>query len=141
MQDPRPAVGFYGSELIMIYNEAYIELLGGLHPCMGRSARDVLASVWLEHFEPIIKMNLTGETVDNANVELPLTRNGFLEETYFSTRFIPIFDSDGATIGHYEPVVETVSPRQYFLFLPQHRGYWHHPARMILPMLRTQRAQ
>lgn len=117
MQDPRPAVGFYGSELIMIYNEAYIELLGGLHPCMGRSARDVLASVWLEHFEPIIQMNLTGETVDNANVEIPLTRNGFLEETYFSTRFIPIFDSDGATIGHYEPVVETVSPRQYFFVL------------------------
>lgn len=29
MQDPRPAVVFYGLDLIMIYNKAYIELLGG----------------------------------------------------------------------------------------------------------------
>lgn len=111
MMDPRPAVGFYGPELIMIYNEPYIELLGGLHPCMGISARVALAQVWNEFFEPIIERNLAGETVDNSHTELPLVRNGYLEETYFSTRFIPIFDSEGATIGHYEPVVETVSGR------------------------------
>jgi hypothetical protein len=109
MMDPRPAVGFYGPELIMVYNEPYIELLGNLHPCMGRSAREVLVSVWNEFFEPIIERNLAGETVDNAHTEIPLVRNGYLEETYFSIRFIPIFDSQGATIGHYEPVVETVS--------------------------------
>ncbi|KAF1926105.1 uncharacterized protein M421DRAFT_224907 [Didymella exigua CBS 183.55] len=107
MMDPRAAVGFYGPELIMIYNEPYIELLGGLHPCIGRSAREALAQVWNEFFEPIIKRNLAGETVDNSHTEIPLVRNGYLEETYFSTRFIPIFDSQGATIGHYEPVVES----------------------------------
>lgn len=112
MMDPRPAVGFYGPELIMIYNEPYIELLGGLHPCMGRSAREALAQVWNEYFEPIIERNLAGETVDNSHIEIPLVRNGYLEETYFSTRFIPIFDSQGATIGHYEPVVETVCTSQ-----------------------------
>lgn len=115
MMDPRPAVGFYGPELIMIYNEPYIELLGGLHPCMGRSAREALAQVWNEYFEPIIERNLAGETVDNSHTELPLVRNGYLEETYFSTRFIPIFDSQGATIGHYEPVVETVCTSQVFV--------------------------
>lgn len=113
MQDPRPAVGFYGSELIMIYNEAYIELLGGLHPCMGRSAREVLVAVWDSHFEPIIERNLAGETAHNANTEILLIRNGYAEETYFSIRFIPIFNSEGATIGHYEPVVETVSPGRF----------------------------
>lgn len=112
MQDIRPAVGFYGPELIMIYNEAYIELLGGLHPCMGRSAREVLVAVWDDHFEPCIQRNLAGEVVENSNTEIPLIRNGYVEETYFSTRFIPIFNSEGVTIGHYEPVVETVSTRQ-----------------------------
>ncbi|KAH6639710.1 aerobic respiration control sensor protein-like protein arcB [Boeremia exigua] len=106
MQDPRPAVGFYGQELIMIYNEPYIELLGDIHPCMGRSAREALAPIWDEYFEPIIVRNIAGETVDNSHTEIPLNRNGFVEETYFSTRFIPIFNSEGATIGHYEPVVE-----------------------------------
>lgn len=112
MQDLRPAVGFYGPELIMVYNEPYIELLGGLHPCMGRSAREVLAQVWNDYFEPVIQRNLAGETVDNSHTDIPLMRNGYIEETYFSTRFIPIFDSQGATIGHYEPVIEVVSTAQ-----------------------------
>jgi hypothetical protein len=112
MQGTRPAVGFYGRDLIMIYNEAYTKLLRGLYPCMGGSARVVLASVWVEHFEPIVKLNLAGETVDSANVEIPTVRDGFLEETIFSTRLVPIFDSEGATIGHYEPVVGTVGVHQ-----------------------------
>ncbi|KAL6706669.1 hypothetical protein ACN47E_005211 [Coniothyrium glycines] len=107
MQDPRPAVVFYGPELIMIYNEAEIELLGGFHPCMGKSARVALASVWPEHFEPIITANLAGETIEKTNAAIHMVRNGFMEETYFSLKFIPIFDARGATIGHYESLIET----------------------------------
>lgn len=109
MHDPRPAVVFYGPELIMIYNEAEVELLGNFHPCMGVSARVALESVWSEYFEPIIERNLVGETVEKINTSIHMVRNGFLEETYFSLKFIPIFDAGGATVGHYEPLVETVS--------------------------------
>jgi hypothetical protein len=108
MQDPRPAVVFYGPDLIMIYNEAEIELLGGFHPCMGVSARVALASVWGEYFEPIIQTNLAGSTVEKTNTAIHMVRNGFMEETYFSLKFIPILDAEGITIGHYEPLVETV---------------------------------
>jgi hypothetical protein len=109
MQDPRPAVVFYGPDLIMIYNEAEIELLGGFHPCMGMSARVALSSVWPKYFEPIITRNLAGETVEKTDSAIHMVRNGFMEETYFSLKFIPILDSEGATIGHYEPLTETVS--------------------------------
>ena len=108
MQDPRPAVVFYGPDLIMIYNEAEIELLGGFHPCMGVSARVALASVWGEYFEPIIQTNLAGETVEKTNTAIHMVRSGFMEETYFSLKFIPILDAEGITVGHYEPLVETV---------------------------------
>ncbi|KAI4606325.1 hypothetical protein J4E83_010133 [Alternaria metachromatica] len=107
MQDPRPAVVFYGPDLIMIYNEAEIELLGGFHPCMGVSARVALASVWDQYFEPIIQTNLAGETVEKTNTAIHMVRSGFMEETYFSLKFIPILDAEGITIGHYEPLVET----------------------------------
>ncbi|KAF2714322.1 hypothetical protein K504DRAFT_394618, partial [Pleomassaria siparia CBS 279.74] len=107
MQDPRPAVLFFGPDLIMIYNEAYVELLGDLHPCMGVGARVALSLVWPEYFEPIITQNLAGETVEKTNTPVHMVRSGFLEETYFSLKFIPIFDADGATVGHYEPLVET----------------------------------
>ena len=109
MQDPRPAVVFYGPDLIMIYNEAEIELLGGFHPCMGVSARVALKSVWSQYFEPIITENLAGNTVEKINTAIHMVRNGFMEETYFSLKFIPILDSNGLTVGHYEPLVETVS--------------------------------
>jgi PAS domain-containing protein len=107
MQDARPAVVFCGPDLIMIYNEVYIELLGGFHPCMGVSARVALSTVWDHYFEPLIKRNLTGETVQGTNNPIQLDRNGFMEESYFSWSFIPIFDAEGATAAHYEPLVET----------------------------------
>jgi hypothetical protein len=83
MQDPRPAVVFYGPDLIMIYNEAEIELLGGFHPCMGVSARIALASVWSEYFEPIIERNLAGETVEKINTAIHMVRNGFMEGKFW----------------------------------------------------------
>jgi len=107
MQDPRPAVVFWGPHLIMIYNEAYIELLGDFHPCLGDSARFALASIWLQYFEPIIEQNLAGQAVEKINTSIHMVRKGFMEETYFSLKFIPIFDSEGITVGHYETPVET----------------------------------
>lgn len=111
MQDPQPAIIFYGTDLIMVYNEAYAGFLGSLHPCIGLSARAVLASVWSEYFEPMIVRNLNGETVEQKDLAIHLNRKGFIEEGYYSIKFIPILDSDGATIGHYEPLAETVTRR------------------------------
>lgn len=126
MQDTRPAVGFYGRDFVMVYNEPYVELLGGLHPCMGRKAPEVLATIWDDSIKPMVQRNLVGETVDNPHIELPLTRNGYEEETHFSTRFIPIFDSKGVTIGHYEPVTEIVSHEGWFddLYFCRRLRYW-----------------
>jgi len=116
MQDPRPAVLFHGPELTIIHNESYIELLGGFHPCMGISARVVFAAIWPQYFEPIIERNLIGETVEQTDYTIQMMRNGFMEEAYFSLKFIPILDSEGSTVGHYEPLTETsrevVSRRQ-----------------------------
>lgn len=53
--------------------------------------------------------NLSGETVKVQDMAIHVSRKGFMEETYFSSRFIPGLDSEGATIGHYEPLAETVS--------------------------------
>jgi hypothetical protein len=109
MRDPRPSVLFYGPDVTMMYNEAYVEPLGGIHPCMGVSARVALGSVWSEQFEPIATKNLAGETVEKTNMAVNIVRNGFLEETYFSIRFIPLLDAEGLPIGHYQSLVETVS--------------------------------
>lgn len=108
MQDPRPAVIFWGPELIMMYNESYVEILGDMHPnSMGKGARIALGEVFA-HFEPVIARNMAGEPVEETNTQLFFDRAGFLEETYFSMKFMPIFNSEGSTIGHYESMVENV---------------------------------
>lgn len=102
------AVIFYGSDLIMLYNETYIDLLGSLHPCMGIGARVAFQTMWEEFFEPLTARNLQGEAVEEVDYHVPVVRNGFLEEAYFSFKFMPIIDSEGATVGHYQTLVESV---------------------------------
>lgn len=92
----------------MIYNEPYNELLGNIHPCMGVSARVALKNIWEEFFEPLVARNLLGEAVEKTDYHVSVTRNGYLEETYFSLKFMPIFDYTGVVIGHYQPLDETV---------------------------------
>jgi len=106
MNDKYPAVLFWGDAVTMIYNEAYVELLSAIHPCMGQSAR-VAAKAYWHHFQPIVDhINVTGETVSDHGMPLFLDRHGFLEEAYFSFQFTPIFDVAGYVTGYYQPLVE-----------------------------------
>ncbi|KAF2142924.1 uncharacterized protein K452DRAFT_226207 [Aplosporella prunicola CBS 121167] len=139
MRTPEPGVLFWGEEVIMIYNEAYIPLVGDKHPtCMGNSAKTALVEYW-EHFTPFITRNkLTGEIVTESDLPIFLLRNGMLEETYYSFTFLPVMDAMGNVVGHYEPVTETtravVSERRLatLLRLSEETGrardldnYWH----------------
>lgn len=108
MRDPNPCVLFWGEEVTMIYNEAYIELLGRMHPtAMGKSATVALKDYW-DHFVPfIIRNKVVCEAVPEKDLPIFLHRGGFLEETYFSFTFLAVMDENGEDVGHYEPVTET----------------------------------
>lgn len=108
MRDPNPSVLFWGEDVIMIYNEAYIPLLSDMHPgAMGQSATVALADYW-DHFVPFINKNkFELEAVREKDLPLFLMRNDVLEETYFSFTFLPITDEHGNVVGHHEPVSET----------------------------------
>jgi hypothetical protein len=107
MKDSNPAVLFWGPEVIMIYNEAYIQILGVLHPCLGKSARIAARDYW-GHCEPLVQhIDATGSTVVERDLPMFLERHSFLEETFFSFQFIPILDGNGYVAGYYEPISET----------------------------------
>lgn len=98
----------------MIYNKAYIQILGVLHPCMGSSARVALRDYW-GHFEPIIQYNkATGRAMAENDLPLFLDRHGYFKETFFSFQFLPILDEHGSVAGYYEPIAETT--KYYCLF-------------------------
>ncbi|HET9517527.1 MAG TPA: SpoIIE family protein phosphatase [Actinoplanes sp.] len=105
------AVGF-GDELILIYNDAYAELLGAKHPAaFGAPSAEVFAEVWVEGGvgEVIDRVYRTGEPRLEAEVHLPLHRGpgGRVEQAFFTRGHSAVRDRHGAVIGVLTVAAET----------------------------------
>lgn len=107
LNDTYPAVLFWGEEAIMVYNEAYIQLLGVLHPCMGKSARTHASDYWPTYTPLIEHINATGASLREHDVPMFIDRHGFLEETYWSFQFTPVLNKEGHITSYYHHLFET----------------------------------
>jgi PAS domain-containing protein len=105
--DPTPAVVYWGDEATIVYNEAYTELIGSKHPALqGQDPKIEFAEIW-DYFEKLLSTQReTGLTTMEGNQLLMLKRHGFLEETYFSWKFVPIIGNEGYVVGSHATVVE-----------------------------------
>lgn len=105
--DPSPAVIYWGDDNIIVYNEAYTQLIGSKHPDLqGQDPKVGFAEIW-DHFEALLaQQREDGVTVIEDNAPLLLHRHGFLEETYFSWKFVPLIGLDGWVVGSHATVVE-----------------------------------
>lgn len=99
---------FWGEQVTMIYNEAYVRLIGSMHPtAMGESARQVASDYW-HTFQPLIdRIRASGLSLCDNEIPIFIDRHGFLEETYWSFQFIPVLDKDGHVAGYFHPLFET----------------------------------
>lgn len=96
----QPMFVWWGKELINIYNDAYISILGGKHPeSLGQPARIVWDEIWHE-VGPRANtvMNENTGTYDEALLLL-MERNGYTEETYYTFSYSPVPGEDGTTHG------------------------------------------
>jgi PAS domain S-box-containing protein len=94
-----PMFVWWGDELINLYNDAYVPLLGARHPdALGRPARSVWREIW-----PVIAQQVEavrhGHATWNERVPLTLARNGFSEEGFFTWSYSPIPDEQGRVGG------------------------------------------
>lgn len=107
LANPEPMTIFWGSGLILIYNEAYVELAGNKHPAMlGGTARVHWAEVW-DQYEPLFnQMRIDGKAFKQDNTQLFIHRNGYLEEGFFNLCVMPLLADDGSVVGFWEPVAE-----------------------------------
>ena len=105
--DPSPAILHWGDEMTIVYNEAYVPLVGQKHPTLqGQDPRIGFVEMW-DTFDKIIKDGQeTGQTHFAEKKLVLLQRYGFLEETYFSSKFIPVVGEDGSIVASYATVVE-----------------------------------
>lgn len=95
-----PMVVLWGRELIQIYNEAYIGLIGEKHPdALGRSIRDTQAESW-DTIGPMIQQVIaTGVSNWVPAQRLLLERAGYREESWFSLSYSAVDDDAGRISG------------------------------------------
>lgn len=99
----------WGPGRTQIYNDGYQVLCGEAHPrALGEDYAVSWASAWPAIGEPFERA-LGGETSFLENQRMFLTRNGYLEETFFTFSTSPIRDESGGIGGLFHPVTETTS--------------------------------
>lgn len=107
MGSPHPAAMYWGSDFTAIYNEAYIDLAGSKHPkLMGQSYTEGWAEIW-DEMKPVFDAAwLHGQATMKHDDRLFISREGFLEETFFNWSVVPLVGGDGSVVGLYNPAFE-----------------------------------
>jgi len=102
---------WWGPDLINLYNDASIPVLGKRHPAaLGRPAQTVWAEAW-SHLQPQVEGVLKrAESTWNDHLHLMLARNGFPEEAWFTWSHSPIRDDSGSVRGLHGVMIEN-TPR------------------------------
>ncbi|MBZ5586834.1 MAG: PAS domain-containing protein, partial [Acidobacteriia bacterium] len=99
---------WWGPDLIMLYNDAYREIIAGKHPAaLGRPGRECWPEIW-DIIGPMLHSVIeNGEATWSDDLLLLLERHGYPEECYFTFSYSPIRDESGAVGGVFTPVAET----------------------------------
>jgi len=102
-----PIVLYWGPRRVVLYNDAYAEILGGKHPgALGRPCQEVWAEIW-DVIAPMLDgVVATGRATWSQDQLLRLERRGFPEECYFSFSFSPVRGEDGSVEGIFTAVIE-----------------------------------
>jgi PAS domain S-box-containing protein len=102
-----PIVIYWGAEFVVLYNDAYAQILGSKHPqALGKRCREVWAEIW-DVIGPMLQgVVATSEATWSDNQLLVLQRHGYPEECYFSFSFSPVRSEDDTVGGVFTAVIE-----------------------------------
>lgn len=95
-----PIFVWWGQEMIMFNNDAYLPVLGKKHPAsLGSKARETWAAIW-DQIGPMMDQVLNkNEQIDAKELLFLLDRKGFSEECYFTFSYSPIPNDHGGVGG------------------------------------------
>ncbi|MBD2079054.1 ATP-binding protein [Leptolyngbya sp. FACHB-17] len=95
-----PMILLWEQELIQIYNDAYINLIGTKHPyALGRSIRETQAESWDVIGPMITEVMTTGVPNWVEDQMLAVNRSGYNEEAHFSLSYSAVEDDAGKIRG------------------------------------------
>lgn len=101
----------WGPQRTFLYNDAYISVLSlAKHPwALGRPASKVWAEIWDVCGPLADKVFSKGEPSFLDDVRLFMNRGDYLEETYYSFSYSPIYEESGEVGGLFCPSAETTA--------------------------------
>ena len=90
----QPMLLFWGPELIQLYNDSFVPSFGqGKHPtAFGQRARDCWDDAWPVVGAQIEAVMAHGEPAWFENALVPISRNGRMEEVFWTYSYSPAFD-------------------------------------------------
>lgn len=98
----------WGEDLVTIYNDAFVPILGAKQDVLGKSFRDVWSEVW-DVIGPIAERAFAGKATFVEDFPLTVERHGYPEQTYFTFCYSPIRDKTGRVLAVLDTVVETTA--------------------------------
>lgn len=102
------ACATWGPERTLMYNAAYIPVLGDKHPsALGQPIDRVWHEVWND-IRPFVERTLAGGRVYLEDLPLILNRSGVPEETYWTFSYSPLRDGE-EIMGILDIAIETTS--------------------------------
>ncbi|KAE9979328.1 hypothetical protein EG328_000973 [Venturia inaequalis] len=109
MTNSQPTALFWGAELTMLYNKAYaVEVAGNKHPSlMGTGFSGPFSGIWDAVSPVFAECARTGISSRKEDDYLPIERYGYLEETFFSWTFTPVYGGTNKIVGFYNAPFET----------------------------------
>ncbi len=94
-----PMLLCWGREYLQFYNDPFRPILGASkHPALGKSAKDTFAEAW-HIVGPLFDQVMTGDAVGFDDMLVPLDRDGYLEECYFTYSYSPVRIESGEAGG------------------------------------------
>jgi PAS domain S-box-containing protein len=99
----------WGPELVFLYNDAYIPVLGDKHPsAFGELFPEVWWEIWAE-LGPIAGRAMADQSSYFEDMPLAMERKGYTEQTYFTFSYSPLHDGEGRVMGMYCTCIETTA--------------------------------
>ena len=89
----------WGPERILLYNDAYVPVLGKRHPgALGMPTAAVWPELW-DDIKPLVDRTFGGESCVFRDQPLLMTRKGYEEETWWDFAYSPVRDERGHVAG------------------------------------------
>lgn len=103
-----PSCMTWGPEYTMVYNDAYLPLMGTKPEALGRPLSEVWSEAW-PALQAMVDKAYAGEATFLEDFELEINRFGQPERAYFTFCYSPLRDEQGHVMGMVDTVVETTS--------------------------------